>query len=184
MRRSFAVVVTLAVAALAGSSLWGQTKAPWIHVRVEEPQKESKVSVNVPMTVAMAALSLAPEKVASGGRVHLGEGCKGPSVAELRRMWKELRASGDAEIVSVEEKTQTVKIARAGDKIHVRVDDPSRDQAVNVEVPVTAVDALFSGEGEDLNLRAALEELQKLRGEVVKVDDKNSKVRIWIDEGI
>jgi hypothetical protein len=99
-------------------------------------------------------------------------------------MWKELRASGDAEIVSVEEKTQTVKIARAGDKIHVRVDDPSRDQAVNVEVPVTAVDALFSGEGEDLNLRAALEELQKLRGEVVKVDDKNSKVRIWIDEGI
>jgi len=184
MRRSVVLVLTLAVAALAASTSWAQAKTPWIHVRVEEPQKESKVSVNVPMTVAMAALALAPEKVVSGGRVHLGEGCKGPSVVELRRRWKELRASGDAEIVSVEEKSQTVKIARAGDRIRVRVDDPSREEAVNVEVPVTAVDALLSGEGEDLNLRAALEELQKLRGEVVRVDDKNSKVRIWIDEGI
>ena len=183
MRRSV-VGLVLAAAVAAPASLWAQAKTPWIHVRVEEPRKESKVSVNVPMTVAMAALSLAPEKVASGGRVHLGDGCRGPSVAELRRMWKELRATGDAEIVSVEDKTQTVKVARVGDRIRVRVDDPSREEAVNVEVPVTAVDALFSGESEDLNLRAALEELQKLRGEVVRVDDKNSKVRIWIDEGI
>jgi hypothetical protein len=183
MRRSVRVAVTLA-ATLAASSLWAQTKAPWIHVRVEEPQKESKVSVNVPMTVAMAALSMAPEKVASDGRVHLGAGSKGPSIVELRRMWKELKASGDAEIVSVEDKTQTVKVARAGDHIRVHVEDPTKEETVNVEVPVTAVDALFSGDGEDLNLRAAMEELQKLRGEVVRVDDKNSKVRIWIDEGI
>jgi hypothetical protein len=182
--RSAGLVVALAVAALAAPGLRAEPKTAWIHVRVEEPQKESKVNVNVPMTVALAALSLAPEKVVSNGRVHLGAECKGPSVAELRRMWKELRASGDAEIVSVEEKTQTVKVARAGDKIRVHVEDPTRDEAVNVEVPVTAVDALFSGEGDDLNLRAALEEMQKLRGEVVRVDDKHSKVRIWIDEGI
>jgi hypothetical protein len=33
-----------------------------------------------------------------------------------------------------------------------------------------------------LNVRAAVAELRKLRGDVVRVNDRDSTVRIWIDE--
>ena len=44
------------------------------------------------------------------------------------------------------------------------------------------VDALFSGEGQELNLKEAISELKSLRGDIVRVDDGETKVRIWIDE--
>lgn len=181
------IVGLLAAAALAapsGSSLWAQTRTPWIHVRVEEPKKDSKVSVNVPLAVAEAALALAPRNVVADGQIHLGGKGRHLSVADLRRMWKELRTTGDAELVSIEDKTETVKITRLGEHVRVRVDNPSETETVDIEVPVTAVDALFSGEGESLDLRAALAVMQKHRGEVIKVEDGDSKVRIWIDEGM
>lgn len=178
---TWACAAIISLPALASA----QTKAPWIHVRVEEGNKDSKVSVNVPLSVAEAALAAAPSPVVTGGKVHIGCHGRGMSVASLRKAWVELRKSGDAEFVSVEESDQTVKIARAGDRVHVRVTSTGgKAEKVSVELPVAAVDALFAGEGEDLDLRGALDEIKKVRGDVVQVDDGDSKVRIWIDEGI
>ena len=53
---------------------------------------------------------------------------------------------------------------------------------MSVEVPVRVVDALFSGDGETLNIEEARDELSKERGDIVNVDDGETKVRIWIDE--
>lgn len=64
--------------------------------------------------------------------------------------------------------------------LHVRVEEPQRQ--VRVEVPLEVVDALLSGEGEALNIQAALKELQKRRGDIVRVNDEKSTVRVWIDE--
>ena len=47
---------------------------------------------------------------------------------------------------------------------------------------VVVVDALFSGQGGELNIRAGFAELQKRRGDIVRVDDNGKSVRIWIDE--
>jgi hypothetical protein len=47
---------------------------------------------------------------------------------------------------------------------------------------VSVVDALFSGEGKELNLKGAISALKSLRGDVVRVDGDDAKVRIWIDE--
>ena len=44
------------------------------------------------------------------------------------------------------------------------------------------VDALFSGEGDELNVKAAISQLQKRRGDIVRVNDETSTVRVWIDE--
>jgi plasmid stabilization system protein ParE len=55
-------------------------------------------------------------------------------------------------------------------------------EQVRVEVPVSLVDALLSGEGEEANIQAAIAELRKRRGDIVRVHDEDSKVRIWIDE--
>ena len=105
------------------------------------------------------------------------------SVPDLRKAWNELKNTGDAEFVTVEEEDQKVRIARAGNLVLIHVDKPGGRESVRVEVPVEVVDALFSGQGEELNLRAAFGELQKRRGDIVRVKDDDSTVRIWIDEG-
>jgi hypothetical protein len=167
---------------LLGSSAWADS-VPWLHVRVEEPNREAKVSVNLPLSVVEAAMKAAPEKVVSDGRIHLGRHGHDLSLADLRRVWSELRESGDAELVSVEDEDETVRIARAGSQVQIRVEKPGRDTQVHVDLPVTLVDALLSGEGESLDLSAALAEVRKLRGEIVRVKDEDSQVRVWIDEG-
>jgi hypothetical protein len=174
-------ILAAAVLTLAGA--WGeaQSGSPWLHIRVEEPERQSKVHVNLPLPVVEAALKAAPATIASEGRIHLGPGGKHLSVADMRRMWSELKASGDVDLVTVEEKDQNVKVARKGDLVQVKVDRKGKEE-VHVEVPVTLVDALFAGEGEELNVKAALAELQKRRGDIVRVIDANSTVRVWIDE--
>ena len=79
-------------------------------------------------------------------------------------------------------------MARVGDKIRVFVEELKEDEGaesaerVQVEIPVEVVDALLSGEGEDLNLEAAVARLADQRGDIVKVEDGESRVRVWIDE--
>lgn len=184
MKKSSLVSAGLGLLVLAPvADLRAQSSTPWLHVRVEEPRKEAKVSVNLPLTVVEAALRAAPERIASHGRIHLGHHDHGLSLAQLRRLWKELRATGDTELVSVEDKDETVRIARAGNLVTVRVSKASGGEEVHVDLPVALVDALLSGEDESVDLNAAMVEVRKLRGEIVRVKDDDSQVRIWIDEG-
>jgi hypothetical protein len=184
MKRSALVLVMVgAVAFLVGGPLQAETSSPWIHVQVDEAGDDSsKVRVNLPLSVVQAALRLAPDKIMSDGHFHLRDHGHDLSVEDMRRVWTELRASGEAEWVSVEEKDQTVHVARRGDVVQVRVEEPGDGEQVLVEVPIAVVDALFSGEGESLNLEGAVEELANLRGDIVRVDEEDTKVRIWIDE--
>ena len=123
------------------------------------------------------------ETVVADGRIKLGREGRNVSVADLRKMWSELRATGDMEFATVQDEDQTVRIARKGDLVLVHVDKPSGQAAVRVEIPVDVVDALLSAPGDQLDLRAAFAQLQKRRGDIVRVHDEHSTVRIWIDEG-
>lgn len=174
-------ILAAAVLALAGARGEAQSGSAWLHVRVEEPQKHSRIHLNLPLPVVEAVLKAAPATIASHGKIHLGPGGKHLSLADMRRMWSELKASGDVDLVTVEEKDQSVRVARKGDLVQIRVDRRGKEE-VHVEVPVTLVDALFAGEGEELNVRAALAELQKRRGDIVRANDASSTVRVWIDE--
>jgi hypothetical protein len=176
----------MAVFLLFAGRLDAQT--PWIHVEVtEEGAKQSKVRVNLPLSVALVALEVAPDEIISDGHFNIDHhGHHDISVPDLRRIWQELRDSGEAEFVSVEEEDETVTIVREGDLIRIDVTDRSSDESksetVHVKVPIRVVDALLSGEGEELNLRAAVEELKSERGEIVRVEGPDENVRIWIDE--
>jgi hypothetical protein len=182
MKRHTILAAGAAFALAAAAPLAAQNPAAWLHVRVNEPAKETKVEVNLPLNVVEAALALAPEKVVSEGRIHINHGRhEGLKVADMQRLWKELRAAGDAEIVSIKEKDETVSVRRQGDKLLVDVDRPSKKEVVKVEVPVAVVDALFAVEGQ-IDVKAALGELRKLRGDIVRVTDKETTVRVWIDE--
>jgi len=182
----------LALAAVAASALVGTAPAAslgdgaaWLHVRVEEPRqgsRGSRVHVNLPMTAVEAALQAVPDAIASEGRFHLGRHGHGMDVAEFRRLWQELKGVGDAELVSVDDGAEHVSVSRKGDLLQIRVREDGERETVFVDVPAAVVDALFSGSGQELNVRAAVAELRTRRGDVVRVNDRNSTVRIWIDE--
>lgn len=193
MRKS--IVAGLGLAALvalpaARASAQAQAGTPWLHVRVEEARKASKVRVNLPLSVVEAALQAAPEMIEEHGRIHLGEHHR-LKVDDLRRIWKQLAAVGDAELVSVESEDENVKVMRKGDLLQVFVDKKAETgkegqekqaEQVRIEVPVSLVDALLSGEGDEVNVQAAVAELQKRRGDIVTVHDHDSHVRVWIDD--
>lgn len=201
MRKSVAIGLGLmALTLVPAAAVTAQQAGAWLHVRVEETHKASKVNVNLPMTVVEAALKATPEIIEEHGKIHLG-GHHGMKLADFRRMWKQLSAVGDAEFVSVESEEENVKVQRKGGTLFIYVDHKSRTRKpaektaekaaerpihkageVRVEVPVAIVDALMSGEGEQVNIQAAIAEIQKLRGDIVRVHDEGSNVRVWIDD--
>jgi len=201
MRKSI-VVGGLGLALLAAAFAAAQTTSTaWLHVRVDEAQKASKVRVNLPMTVVDAVVKATPDLIEEHGKVNFGEH-HGMKLADCRRAWKQLMAAGDAEFVTVESEDENVRVQRKGDLVIVYADHkghaakPAKAEAekseaakkaegpgeVRIEVPVSLVDALLSGEGEEVNLQAALAEVQKRRGDIVRVHDTDADVRIWIDE--
>jgi hypothetical protein len=178
-----AASVAAAVPAAQQATASAKGGTAWLHVRVDEV-KGSKVSVNLPLTVVEAALQAAPETIVSHGRVRLGNGKHDLSIADLRKVWQELKAVGDAELVSVEdEEDGKVTVSRLGDLVQVRVDGDRKGEKVHVDLPVEVVDALLSGQGEQLDLKAGMAALRGRRGDIVRVNDQDSTVRVWIDEG-
>jgi hypothetical protein len=158
-----------------------QQAEAWIHVRVIEPDTDKRVSVNLPLSLAQVALEVAPRDVMEKGRLKLRE--KDISVADIRRLWAELKASGDAEFVTLEEKDKTVRVARAGDYLRVDVQGQSeKNETVQIRMPIAVVDALLSGEGESMDIAAAIAQLKGQRGDIVTVEGSGNQVRIWIDE--
>jgi len=162
----------------------------WLHVRVDEHGKSSKVRVNVPLTVVEAALEAAPSQIVDKGRIkidlghdrHDGDEGHDLSLAQMRKIWQSLKDAGDTEIVSVEQEDETVKVARKGDLVQVRVSKPSGEEEVQVDVPVSLVDAVLAGPGDSVDVKMVIRELRARRGDIVRVNDKDSAVRIWIDE--
>jgi len=57
---------------------------------------------------------------------HGHEGHKELKISDLRRMWAELRATGDAKLVTVEGEDQTVDVSRKGDLVTVHVNDAGK----------------------------------------------------------
>lgn len=181
-----AVVMTflgMSAALAAGPSARAQAPSPWLHVRVEEA-RGAKVNVNLPLSVVQVALQAAPETVIGHDQIHLGR--RGHHhdlrLADIRKMWQELKNSGDVDLVQAEDDDEKVTVAKKGDLVLVRVEKAGGREEVHVEVPAEVVDALFAGDGETLNVRGALAKLQTRRGDIVRVNDKDSTVRVWIDE--
>ena len=182
---STALLVVLATvvasAATIGRPATQQAAEPWIHVEISG-DSGTNMNLNLPLAAVTAMLALAPETLVQDGQLQLGD--SEVSVAAIREMWRELRAAGDVEFVTIQQDDQDVRIARQGDMILVRVTDRdgNGDDEVRVEIPVPVVDALLSGDGDTLNIRAAVDELSMLRGELVRVIESDNNIRVWIDE--
>lgn len=159
-----------------------QGPEPWIHIAVTGDSGQN-MNLNLPLAAVEAAIALAPDTIVSDGQLQLGSETEVP-VAAIRDIWRELRNAGDVEFATIQHEGNDVRIAREGETILVNVNREGGDaeDEVRVEVPVPVVDALLSGEGDMLNIRAAVQQLSTMRGEMVRVTESDSNIRVWIDE--
>lgn len=182
VRRALATMLALTLVLGVGVA-WAQGTA-WIHVRVvEDGGAGQKVSVNLPLSMVDVALDVLEKHERFDRGEILFDHDDEITVEDLRRAWKELRAAGDGEFVTVEDGGESVRVSRRAGKVLVEVHDDDGEESVRVEVPVEIVDALLGGEGDRLDVRAAVSVLtETTRGEIVSVRDGGTEVRVWIDE--
>jgi hypothetical protein len=173
-------LLALAILIPATGGARDRDATPWIHVEVlEDGGNGAKVKVNLPLSLAKMAMDMAPEEILSQTHVRIED--EDWTVADIRKLWSELKNAGEAEYVTMEDGDETVRVFRKGDRLFVHVDGDA-GETVRVEVPVSLVDALLSGPEDELDLAAALDELQKMdSGEIVRVEDGGDLVRVWID---
>ena len=116
-----------------------------------------------------------------GGRLQLDDELEG---IDLRELAAALRDAPDAEFVTVESDDQTVRIAKEGEFLVVRVEERGKhsSEKVRVRMPLAVFDALFGGDENELDLLAALEVLGQYEGEaLIDVESDDTSVRVWID---
>jgi len=192
MNKRILFTTFLALAILIPSLVAGQSRdrgrdqdkatdksGPWIHVEVLENGEEgAKVKINLPLSMARIALEMAPEDVFEHGRIEIDD--FEIELEDIRDAWSQLKDAGDAEFVTVHEKDTTVRVFRKGNRILVHCDGEN-DELVRIEVPVEVVDALLSGRGDEFDFDAALAALEKMDGEIVRVQDGDDLIRVWIE---
>ena len=139
-------------------------------------------NINLPLSAVEPLLSLVPHGALSDRLLDLAG--DEVNIGAMRDLWRAVAGVGEAEFVAVDGEDETVRIARAGDQINVQVEECDEDgsETVDIRIPVAVVDALLSGDGETLNVHAAVEQLGELRGDIVRVNGGEHQVRVWIDE--
>jgi len=178
---SFALAGLLSLALVMPAA--AKSSAPWLHVRVTDADGVDNVNLNVPFSLAEALLQMAEQSELTAE--FTDELPDGLGLSDIRKMWNELKTTGDTEFLSVQSGDEEVRMAFEGDSLLIDVTEPKQaglDTIVKVRVPTSLVDALLSGQGEELNLRAALEELRDGHlGDLVHVQDGDETVRVWME---
>lgn len=180
MKRFLSWSSVLALVLLFAAPLPAQKKDPWFHLEVKENKTEPEyVKVNLPVAMVDVALDVIKDKKFNKGRFKLPS--EDISVSDLKKLWNELKKSGNAEFVTVEKKNETVRVAKDGNYVVVKVTE-NKNPKVDLRVPVAVVDALLATDGDELDVKAALLAMQKQNvGDILTVNDNNTQVRIWID---
>lgn len=164
----------------AGGLAMAQSRGPWLHLEVKENKTEPvSVKVNLPVSLLDVALNVIKDEKLRDGRIKLSH--SEISVADMKKIWTELKNAGNADFVTVEKRAETVRVSRAGDFVLVKVTE-KQEPKVDLKIPVSVVDALLEGPGDELNLKAAVAAmLQKQVGDILTVHANNTQVRLWID---
>ena len=194
---AFALAASLALATSpANGRFFARQESPagsigdrWIHVRVEETgEKPESIRINFPIDLIEKIAPAFQDERFRSGKVKLGD--KTLESVDLRALWKAVKEAGDAEFVTVEGTDGNIRVAREGGYLLVKVQEGGREEGtgpgddggkVDARLPLDVMDALLSGEKDELNVLAALRALARHEGELVSVNDEHSTVRIWID---
>jgi len=153
----------------------------WIHVRVEEAGESGEsVKVNVPASLVSTVLPMVQTEEFSNGRIKLDQ--EEFTISQLREIWNEVKRHGNYELAAVRNKDVNLRVSIEGEHLYVVSSEGSETQ-INAQIPTPVVDALFSGDENELDIRAAMDALvARGAGDLVTVRDGSTTVRVWIDE--
>jgi hypothetical protein len=193
-RRVFPVVALLAAAFLFAplgvqaqtSSATSSTSAStekWLHVRViKTNSKDDSVRVNVPLALAETVLPAIDHDRLHGGKVRIG--CMDCDGVDIRALFNAVRNSKDGEFVTVQNKNADISVAKKNGQllVHVHDKDKPKNSQIEVKVPMKVVEALLSGDKDELDIAAGLHALAGQGDmELVSVKDDESTIRVWMD---
>ncbi len=155
----------------------------WLHVSVVDGKsgKAEKVRVNVPLNFAEKVLPAIQVDKLHNGKVKI-EDCEMNGL-DLRAILEAVRDTRDGEFVTVEAEDGNVRVAKSKGSLLVKGRDGKKgNQKVDVQVPMRVLEALLSGEKNELDLAAAVRALGA-HGDtlLVNVNDDDSTVRVWVD---
>ena len=183
-RKQIATVFCMLAAgmmALVGSAVAAPAEK-YLHVNVEDPTKGGSVNVNVPLSMAEKILPAINNHGLHDGKVSIHNAQM--NGVDVRALLDAVRTAPDNEFVTVKDNDSDVRVAKASGNIIVHViDKKNKEQKVDVTVPLTVVDALFStAKNDELDIAAALRALSDA-GDIllVTVQDSSEKVRVWVD---
>jgi len=177
---AFATLCAFALLAFAGTATANENL--WLHVHVQE-EAGATVKVNLPIAFVETAARAIPASIEADALNFDDEDI---SVAELREMWASLGDTGEALIIDVDDDGESVKVRKTGGYLLVEVEDGRHfnddGTTVDVRIPERVVEALLAGSGDQLDVAGALRALAEAgEGELVAVNERDARVRIWVD---
>jgi hypothetical protein len=173
---------TLGMALLAAGLTLGPAAAAdlWLHVKVDGGRDGEQATINLPLSMVDAIAPMISAKAHASGRVRIDD--RDYSVAELRRIWRQLEEGPDATYITVNEPDSKVRIAKRGAYLVMEATERAQGEEVEARIPLTVMRALLSGSGDELDIAAALAALARHgEGELVTVTGRDETVRIWVD---
>lgn len=183
MRSAFGMAATALFCAVMTARTVAAPADRYLHVQVSDMgNKGEDVNVNLPLSVAEKVLPTIDRGRLHQGRVTLDRdqlrGIDVPTIVDA------LRNSPDNKIVTVRDKDQNIDVSKANGNIVVHVIDAGKKgDNVNVTVPITVVDALFSTTHKDeIDVAAALQALDNAGDTfLVTVENTSEHVKVWVD---
>ncbi len=191
MKRNLGVLVVLAFV-LAMSHATAADR--WVHVKViENGEDGERVRINIPLSLAEKVLPTVKADKLRNGKIKVDEFTT--DGVDLRALLEAVRDAQDNEYVTVDSRHETVRVAKQGGFMLVKVQEMPEEgkkavhdggrkhsSEVNIKIPFPVVEALLSGEKDEINVVAGLRALDNYQNlDLVTVNDEDSAVRIWVD---
>jgi hypothetical protein len=179
--RGLCVVGGLCLSVLCGPGA-AFAKGAWVHVRiVDDSQDGDHVSINMPVQTIATMLPMIESEDLKDGRIRIdGRELDGQ---DLRALWASIREAEDGDFLTMDTKHEKVRVAKSGSLLTIQCHDDAEGDRVDVKVPIAVVNALLSGDAEELDLLAGLEALEEHGHEIqVTVNDEHTALRIWVDD--
>jgi hypothetical protein len=166
----------------------------WVHVRVVENGEDGeRVRINIPLSLAEKVLPTIKADKLRDGKIKVDE--LTTDQVDLRALLEAVRDAQDNEYVTVDSRHETIRVAKSGGFMLVKVQEAQGESGkgshaagqknssnVDIKIPFPVVEALLSGEKDEINVLAGLRALGNYQNiDLVTVNDADSTVRIWVD---
>lgn len=167
-------VLTVGLALLAGSAWAGDR---WFNLQVTDPTEPVEVSMRVPLPLVTSVLDSVHCSRVRSHHVQLDWSL---DAADTRALLARVRAVPDGGEVRFGQDGADVIARRQGTTMWLEVTE-RHGEAVKVELPMALLDALDIRD-DRLELKPLVHHLEGVVGEVLRVKDGETRVRMWVEE--